>query len=273
MSDLARYQQASASTQNQAMAAVLFLYAQVLKSPIQEPIDALRAKKRKRIPVVLSEQETARLLAEMQGTVRLMAELTYGAGLRLSETLGLRVQDIDLEQGRTLVRDGKGQKDRLTVLPMSLTSKLQAHLVRVKALHIDDLAHGYGATVLPRAYAQPIARARSDFSWQFVFPSSTLFHDAVTGVHGRWHVHESTLQRAVSRAAKSAEIRKRVTVHSLRYSFATRLVRSGVDIRRVQMLLGHTHVNTTMIYAHIVDMFQSQVTSPLDNLEQPVGGA
>lgn len=273
LSHLARHYQSSASTQNQALAALLFLYARVLKTPIQEPIDALRAKKPSRVPVVLSEAETARLLAELNGTIRLMAELTYGAGLRLSETLGLRVHDLDLEQRRILVRNGKGQKDRLTIVPMSLVAKLQSHLVRVKALHVDDLARGYGATVLPRSYAQRLTRARSEFSWQFIFPSSSLFHDASTGVNGRWHVHQSTFQRAVALAAKHANICKRVTVHTLRHSFATHLIQAGVDIRRVQMLLGHTHVNTTMIYAHIVDSFQLQVTSPLDSLELPGGGA
>lgn len=273
LSHLAQHKQSSASGQNQALAALLFLYASVLKSPIQVPIDALRAKKPKRVPVVLSKEETARLLAKLDGTLRLMAEITYGAGLRLSETLGLRVHDLDFEHHRIVVKNGKGQKDRLTIMPTSLAVKLQAHLVRVKALHIRDLAQGYGATVLPRAYAQRLTRARSEFPWQFVFPSSSLFHDTSTGVRGRWHVHESTFQRAVTGAAKRADISKRVTVHTLRHSFATHLILAGVDIRRVQMLLGHTHVNTTMIYAHIVDLFQLRVASPLDDLELPVGGA
>lgn len=273
LSHLVRHEQSSASTQNQALAALLFLYARVLKTPIQEPVNALRAKKPSRVPVVLSEAETACLLAQMTGTLRLMVELTYGAGLRLSETLGLRIQDLDLEQRRVLVRNGKGQKDRLSIVPTSLVAKLRSHLLRVKRLHVDDIARGYGSTVLPRSYARRLTTARSEFSWQFVFPSSSLFHDSSTGVHGRWHAHQSTFQRAIAQAAKQADIQKRVTVHTLRHSFATHLIHAGVDIRRVQMLLGHTHVNTTMIYAHIVDSFQLQVTSPLDNLRLPGGGA
>lgn len=264
LSSLAVRESASASTQNQALSALLFLYRHVLEQPIASPVKALRARQYHYIPTVLSIDEVQRLFAGLSGTLRLMAELTYGSGLRVSETLGLRVQDVDVPARRILVRDGKGRKDRFTILPESLVGRLQRHLVRVKEIHVDDLVGGHGASVMPRAYARRMPHASRDFIWQFVFPSSSLFHDQRTGVSGRWHVHKSTLQKAVQRAARVADIRKRVSVHTLRHSFATHLLQAGCDVRRIQALLGHSHVNTTMVYAHIVDGQQLAVTSPLD---------
>ena len=264
LSDLASHKLASASAQNQALSSLLFLYKCVLEQPIDEPIDALRAKKYNYIPTVLSIEEVQNLLTSMSGTLRLMAELTYGAGTRVSETHALRVQDIDFASKRIVVRDGKGRKDRFTLLPESLIGPLQQHLLKVKALHLTDLARGYGASVTPREYAQRKSCTNKDFIWQFAFPSASLFHDSATGLSGRWHVHISTLQKAVQRAARKADIRKRVSVHTLRHSFATHLLQGGCDVRQIQMLLGHSHINTTMVYAHIVDANQLSVISPLD---------
>ena len=264
LTNLAAREKSSASTQNQALSALLFLYKHVLQSPIDTPVNALRAKKYTHIPTVLSVDEVQTLFSILPGTQRLMAELTYGSGMRLSEIHNLRVQDVDFPNKRILVRDGKGRKDRFTILPHKLVAPLQSHLLKVKELHVKDLAAGYGASVMPRAYAKRMSRARKDFIWQFVFPSRSLFHDASTGLCGRWHVHASTLQKAVQRAARVADIRKRVSVHTLRHSFATHLLQSGCDVRRIQALLGHTHINTTMVYAHIVDGQQLAVVSPLD---------
>lgn len=273
LSHLASNQNASASTQNQALSALLFLYKNVLDKPIDALVKATRAKRYDYIPTVLSVDEVQRLLDSMSGTLRLMAGLTYGAGLRVSETHSLRVQDLDFTAKRILVRDGKGRKDRFTLLPQSLIEPLQKHLIKVKLLHVDDLARGYGASVMPRAYAARMPHASKEFIWQFVFPSGSLFHDATTGLSGRWHVNKSTLQKAIQRAAKKAEIRKRVSAHALRHSFATHLLKNGCDIRQIQLLLGHTHINTTMIYAHIMDAHQLAVISPLDKHPGSSGGA
>ena len=265
LSSLVMRERASASTQNQALSALLFLYKHVLLQPLDSINSGMRAKRYDYIPTVLSIAEVQKLFSGLSGTLRLMAELTYGAGLRVSETLSLRIQDIDFQNNRILVRDGKGRKDRFTLLPKRLIKPLQHHLVKVKAQHVNDLARGHGASVLPNAYAKRMTHARKEFIWQFVFPSQKLFHDKTTGLSGRWHVHKSTLQRAIQLAARSTSIQKRVTVHTLRHSFATHLLQNGCDVRRIQILLGHTHINTTMIYAHIVDGQQLAVASPLDS--------
>lgn len=264
LSSLVSLEGASASTQNQALSALIFLYQHVLDKPINE-IKALKAKRYNYIPTVLTVDEVQRLLSSMSGTVRLMAELTYGSGMRVSETHNLRVQDLDFANKRILVHDGKGRKDRFTLLPETLMEPLRRHLLKVKRLHVKDLTTGYGASVMPCAYAKRMSHARKDFIWQFVFPSRSLFHDKNTGISGRWHVHTSTLQRAVQKAARAADIRKRVSVHTLRHSFATHLLQDGCDVRRIQSLLGHRHINTTMIYAHIIDSQQLAVISPLDS--------
>lgn len=264
LSSLAAPENASPSSQNQALSALLFLYRHVLEQPFDTPVNALRARKYRHIPTVLSVEEVQALFAALSGTQRLMAELTYGSGMRVSETHSLRIQDIDFPNRRILVRDGKGRKDRFTLLPEKLVVPLQRHLLKVKELHVADLASGYGASVMPRAYAKRMPHASKDFIWQFVFPSDSIFHDENTGLSGRWHVHASSLQKAVQRAARAADIRKKVSIHALRHSFATHLLQGGCDVRRIQALLGHTHINTTMIYAHIVDAQQLSVVSPLD---------
>ncbi len=263
LSNLASREQVSASTQNQALAALIFLYRHVLDKPLGK-VKAFKAKHYQHIPTVLAVDEVQRLLGSMSGTKRLMAELVYGSGMRISEAHGLRIQDIHFSTRRILVHDAKGRKDRFTLLPQRLIKPLHRHLLKVKALHINDLAAGHGASVMPRAYAKRMTRARKDFMWQFVFPSRTRFHDKGTGVSGRWHIHASTLQKAVQRAAKLAGLRKRVTVHTLRHSFATHLLQDGCDVRKIQALLGHAHINTTMVYVHIVDAQQLEVVSPLD---------
>lgn len=264
LTNLAVHEKSSASTQNQALAALQFLYKHVLDKPLESDVNALRAKKYEYIPTVLTIDEVKKLFSSLSGTQLLMAELTYGSGMRVSETHNLRVQDIDFHNRRILVRDGKGRKDRSTVLPEKLVAPLQSQLLKIKHIHVNDIASGYGASVMPRAYAKRMSNASKDFIWQFVFPSSSLFHDKNTGISGRWHVNVSTLQKAIQRAAIAADIRKRVTVHTLRHSFATHLLQSGCDLRSIQKLLGHAHINTTMIYVHILDGQQLTVISPLD---------
>lgn len=263
LSNLVSREQVSAATQNQALCALLFLYRHVLDKPL-EGIKAFKSKHTQQIPTVLTVAEVQRLFGHMSGTMRLMAELVYGSGMRISETHGLRIQDIHFSTKCILVHDGKGRKDRFTLLPERLVKPLHRHLLKLKALHIDDLTAGYGASVMPRAYAKRMPRARKDFIWQFVFPSRARFHDKATGVSGRWHIHTSTLQKSVQRAAQAAGLRKRVTVHTRRHSFATHLLQDGCDIRKIQALLGHAHINTTMIYVHIMDAQQLAVVSPLD---------
>ena len=224
----------------------------------------MRAKRYHYIPTVATVDEVHRLFACLHGTQRLIAELTYGAGMRVSETHALRVQDLDFANRRIMVRDGKGRKDRFTLLPTRLVTPLQSHLLKVKALHVSDLARGFGSSVTPRSHARRMTRASREFIWQFVFPSAKLFHDTTTGISGRWHVNQSSLQKAIPMAAREAGIQKRISAHTLRHSFATHLLQNGCDVRRIQALLGHTHINTTMVYAHIVDSQQLAVVSPLD---------
>ena len=268
LTHLARDEHVSASAQNQALAALLFLYKHVLEQPLEEDIDAARAKRHAHIPTVLSPDEIGGLLGRMQGTFRLMAELTYGSGMRLQEVHGLRVQHVDFAARRIHVFNGKGRRDRITLLPVSLIPDLNAHLLRVKALHGEDLRKGYGRSVYPAAYASHSPRATSDFGWQFVFPSRKLFRDPKTGISGRWHSNPSAFQRAIKRAAEAAGIHRRVTVHCLRHSFATHLLKLGTDIRVIQSLLGHRDLATTMVYAHIVDSHRLTATSPLDLLTE-----
>jgi integron integrase len=271
LTNLAEQEHVSSSTQNQAMSALLFLYKAVLRTPLEERIQASRAKRYQHIPTVLSVDEVRLLFEQLNGTSRLMAQLTYGSGLRLLEVHRLRVCDIDFAAKRVHVRDSKGRKDRSTLLPSSLIPDLRSHLARVSALHTEDLMLGYGNSVLPRAYHLKSKTASRQFRWQFVFPATRLFHDLETGLSGRWHVNESVLQRAVHRAADQAKIHRRVSVHTLRHSFATHLLQDGYDIRIIQTLLGHTNVNTTMIYAHIADNLGLSTRSPFDRMNGKAG--
>jgi integron integrase len=264
LNHLAREPDVAAATQNQALSALLFLYKEVLGRPLPWLDDLERAKRPARLPAVLTRTEVQRLLAGMRGTKWLMASLLYGAGLRLRECLKLRVKDIDFDYRQILVRDGKGAKDRVTMLPASLIELLKAHLVRVKALHERDLAQGCGDVELPHALARKYPRAQYEWAWKFVFPSHKLSPDPGSGVIRRHHVYENYLVRGVKDAARAAGIAKHVSCHTLRHSFATHLLEGGYDIRTVQELLGHASVETTMVYTHVMNKGGRGVTSPLD---------
>jgi integron integrase len=266
---LAREREVAAATQNQALSALLFLYREVLGQPLPWLEDLDRAKRPARLPSVLTRDEVQRLLGQMQGVKWLMASLLYGAGLRLRECLKLRVKDADFGYRQILVRDGKGAKDRVTMLPQSVIEPLQAHLVRVKSLHERDLAAGYGDVELPDALARKYPKAPYEWAWKFVFPSHRLSTDPRSGVIRRHHVYENYVIRGVKQAAFAARIAKHVSCHTLRHSFATHLLEAGYDIRTVQELLGHADVSTTMIYTHVLNKGGQGVKSPLDRLEQP----
>jgi integron integrase len=255
----------AASTQNQALYAILFLYREVLRKDLDEKtIDAVRAKKPKRLPVVLTREEVRRVIGLLSGAHRLMAKLLYGSGLRLMECLRLRVKDVDFEQRQIVVRDGKGGKDRVTILPEALVPFLQEHLQHVKYLHDDDLKKGYGSAPLPSALERKYPNASRDWKWQYVFPASKRTPYPHTGLIGRSHADPGGLYKAIKRATRRAGIDKNVTPHVFRHSFATHLLEDGYDIRTVQELLGHKNVKTTMIYTHVLNRGGLAVRSPLD---------
>jgi integron integrase len=264
LTHLAVQQNVAASTQNQALSALLFLYRDVLKTPLDLPIAAIRAKKPKRLPMVLTKEETLTVIARLPGTQRLMAKLLYGGGLRLMECLRLRVKDLDFAQHQIIVRDGKGMEDRLTMLPDSLIGPLQEHLSHVEHLHAQDVAQGLGSVYLPYALERKYPRAGRLWIWQYVFPSDRLSKDPRTGITRRHHASESGLQKAVSQAGRSVGLNKRISCHTFRHSFATHLLQQGYDIRTVQELLGHKDVKTTMIYTHVLNRGGLAVRSPLD---------
>jgi integron integrase len=256
------------STQNQALQAILFLYREVLQQPIEGKLHFLYAKRPKRLPTVLTREEAHRVLDAMTGTHKLIAQLLYGSGLRLLEVLRLRVKDLNFEQLQIIVRDGKGFKDRITILPESLVSPLQEHLKRIKILHEQDLSQGYGSVYLPYALERKYPNAHREWIWQYVFPTSKLSHDPRSNVLRRHHIHQSSIQRSVRQAVKLAGVQKRVTPHTFRHSFATHLLEAGYDIRTVQELLGHKNVKTTMIYTHVLNRGPRAVRSPLDLSEK-----
>jgi len=266
LNHLATVRQVSASTQTQALNALVFLYEGVLEKPLGRMAGLKRVQRHHRVPVVLTRDEVRAVLAHMSGTPRLMAELIYGAGLRVQECVTLRVKDVDLAAGRLSVRSGKGNKDRTTVLPSRLSEPLQQHLLRVAGLHKTDLSHGAGLAPMPNALARKYPSASSSLAWQFVFPSSVLRPWGDTGRMARWHTSVTTVQRAFREAVRRAEIRKHASVHTLRHSFATHLLASGTDIRTIQLLLGHRSLQTTMIYTHVLEATRN-VVSPLDKLE------
>ncbi|MEO8442979.1 MAG: integron integrase [Betaproteobacteria bacterium] len=268
LNHLARARSVAASTQNQALSALLFLYKEVLTQPLPWLDDIDRVKRPARVPAVLTQDEIQALLSRLDGTKWIMASLIYGAGLRLRECLKLRVKDIDLSYRQVIVRDGKGGKDRVTILPEKLIGPLEQHLVRVKNLHAKDLADGNGDVELPDALARKYPGAAYELAWKFVFPSRKLSTDPRTGVIRRHHIFDDVLGRAVKQAARSAGIHKHVSCHTLRHSFATHLLENGYDIRTVQELLGHSSVETTMIYTHVMNKGGRGVKSPLDKLEQ-----
>lgn len=254
----------AASTQNQAKSALLFLYREVLEIELPWLDDVAKAKDGKRLPVVLTVQESMRLLDEMEGTSGLIARLLYGTGMRVMEGVRLRVKDVEFARRELIVREGKGNKDRVTMLPQSLIEPLQQHLVRVKARHDKDLAAGFGDVYLPFALARKYPTAGREWHWQYVFPAAKRSIDPRSDVERRHHVTDQAVQRAVRQAARDAGINKPVTPHTLRHSFATHLLQSGYDIRTVQELLGHKDVQTTMIYTHVLNRGGRGVMSPLD---------
>ena len=267
LSDLATRHGVSASTQNQARAALLFLYRVVLEAPLPGLAGVTRAKRPPRLPTVLSRAEVDQVLAALgalRSPYQLVAQLLYGAGLRLMEGLHLRVKDLDPTRGELLVRAGKGGKDRVTVLPAVAADALVTHLARVRALHARDLAGGGGRVALPGALARKMAQAAASWPWQWVFLATSRYRDAVTGAPCRHHVHETAVQRAVRDAAVRAGLTRRVTCHTFRHSFATHLPEAGYDIRTVQELLGHRDVRTTMIYTHVLNRGGRGVISPID---------
>jgi len=261
---LAREREVAAATQNQALSALLFLYKEVLAAPLPWLAELERARRPARMPTVLTPAEVRALLGRMQGTKWLMASLLYGAGLRLRECLKLRVKDIDFEYRQIVVRDGKGAKDRVTMLLESVIGPLKRHLERGRALHERDLACGYGDVELPDALARKYPRAQYEWGWRFVFPSAKRSVDPRTGVIRRHHVYENYLIRGVKEAARAARIVNHVSCHTLRHSFATHLLEAGYDIRTVQELLGHDSVETTMVYTHVMNKGGRGVRSPLD---------
>jgi integron integrase len=264
LSHLAVERNVSASTQNQAKAALLFLYREVLSIELPWLDEVIAAKTAKRLPVVLTPVEMRKLLDAMSGTMGLITRLLYGTGMRLLEGLRLRVKDVEFSRREIIVREGKGNKDRVTVLPENLILPLQAHLEKVKALHERDLDAGFGNVFLPDALAVKYPHAAKSWGWQFVFPSTSRSIDPRSGVERRHHIYETSVQRAVREAARLAEIHKPVSPHVLRHSFATHLLQAGYDIRTVQELPGHADVSTTMIYTHVLNKGGRGVTSPLD---------
>jgi integron integrase len=266
LNHLARDRKVAAATQNQALCALLFLYREVLGQPLAWLDNLDRAKRPARVPTVLTRSEMKAILEKLQSTRWIMAGLLYGAGLRLRECLKLRVKDVDFGYGQIVVRDGKGAKDRVTMLPAIVIEPLRPHLVRVRALHERDLAAGYGSVELPHALQVKYPRAACEWGWKFVFPSYKLSVDKRSGEIRRHHVYENYLIRAVKQAARAAGITKHVSCHTLRHSFATHLLEGGYDIRTVQELLGHQSVETTMIYTHVMNKGGRGVASPFDTL-------
>lgn len=264
LTELAVKRNVSASTQNQALAALLFLYKEVLALDLPWLADVVRAKKPQRLPVVLSIEDVRRILAALDGELWLVCSLRYGTGMRLMEVLRLRVKDVDFSRREILIRDGKGMKDRVTMLPNRLQEPLRRHLAVVRATHKAELELGRGDVWLPFALARKYPRAPVEWGWQYVFPASGLSVDPRSGAVRRHHLDEKRVQRSFKRAAREAGVVKQVSPHTLRHCFATHLLESGQDIRTVQELLGHSDVKTTMIYTHVLNRGGLAVLSPLD---------
>ena len=262
---LALERNVAASTQNQAFNALVFLYKRVLESPL-ENVKATRSRKEARIPVVLTREEVKQVLLLLDGVPELVVKLLYGCGLRITEAVKLRVQNIDFGFKQVTVRDGKGMKDRVTPFPDNLESLLRNHLERVKMIHEKDLAQGYGSVYLPNALARKYPKAEREWNWQYVFPGRGLSKDPRSGIIRRHHLDQSAINRAIKQAARQTEITKKVSAYTFRHSFATHLLQRGTDIRTIQSLLGHKDLETTMIYTHVLKQGGEGVVSPLDDL-------
>lgn len=266
LSALATQRHVSASTQNQARSALLFFFSRVVGTPLPPLQGVTPASRPPRLPIVLSREEVASILGQMSGARQIVAMLLYGSGLRLMEGLRLRIKDVDFARAQLVVRGGKGDKDRVTVFPGSLTERLSSHLLRVKRLHEHDIACGAGFVALPGALGRKWPGVGRTWVWQWVFPATTVYADRETGERRRHHLHETTVQRAFRDAVTRVRLPKRATCHSLRHSFATHLLERGADIRTIQELLGHTHLETTMIYTHVLSRGAGAVRSPLEDL-------
>ncbi len=266
LTHLATERNVSASTQNQAFSSILFLYRHVLNIPLDDlALAAYRPQRAKSVPTVLSKEEVKRLLLSLTGTPKLIAQVMYGGGLRIMEAMRLRIKDVDFDNRQVIVRDGKGENDRFTILPDSLIQPLKLQLQQVKITHLKDLQDGFGAVYLPDAIEQKAPNANKDWIWQYLFPAIDIAKDPRTGIARRHHLHETVVQKAIRQAARAAKIDKHVTPHTLRHSFATHLLQNNYDIRTIQELLGHKDVKTTMIYTHVLQRGGLAVKSPLDN--------
>ena len=263
---LAETKNVAASTQNQALCALVFLYQQVLNNKMPFLDNLKRAKKPKRLPVVLTQNEVKDLLTNMEGHSKLIAQLLYGSGLRLSEALRLRVLDVDFKYSQITVRNGKGNKDRLTMLPQTVSSSLLNYIDNNKKIHKKDSSRGYGKALLPKALARKYPGESKEFKWQYVFLSNQISKDPRSGLRHRHHLSDTYVQKSVKRAVQKSSIQKHATCHTLRHSFATHLLENGYDIRTVQELLGHKNLKTTMVYTHVLNKGGKGVQSPVDVL-------
>jgi integron integrase len=266
LTNLAVNEHVSASTQNQALSALLFLYRHVLDREVGDLGKVIRARKPARLPVVMTRNEVKTVLANLKGVHWLMATLMYGTGMRLMECLRLRVKDIDFGSNQVTVREGKGDKDRITMLPEIVREELKEHLKRVKKIHDRDLSDGYGRVQMPYALSRKYPNAAAEWGWQFVFPQMKRWVNARSGEQGRHHVHPTIIQKAIATAVRGAKLTKHATAHTFRHSFATHLLEEGYDIRTIQELLGHKDVKTTMIYTHVLNRGGRGVRSPADTI-------
>jgi integron integrase len=264
LTHLAVNENVAASTQNQALCAILFLYREVLQQELNLNLDAVRAKRPHYLPTVLTVEETLEILKNLTGVYQIVAKLLYGSGLRLNEALSLRVKDLDFSQKQIIVRDSKGMESRVTMLPQNVVDQLKEHLQQVKRTHQQDLERGYGETFLPFALQKKYPNAAKEWIWQYVFPASRIAKDPRSELMCRYHLHESGMQKTLKQAVRIAKIEKRIGCHTFRHSFATHLLQNGYDIRTVQELLGHKDVKTTMIYTHVLNRGGKGVISPLD---------
>ena len=266
LTHLALHGRVSASTQNQAFNALLFLYRHILHVETDDFTSVARAKRKMNLPAVLSRDEVKKILSSLDGPYLLMAQLMYGCGLRLMECLRLRIKDVDFENDLLMVRSGKGEKDRSLMIPEKIKEELARHVASAKEIHDQDVKMGYGEVSLPDALDKKYPRAPKELGWQWVFPAEKLSVDPRTGKVMRWHIHPSAIQRAVKEAVMKTGLPKKASCHTLRHSFATHLLEAGHNIRTIQELLGHKHVNTTMIYTHVIRKKPSEIKSPLDGL-------
>ena len=267
LTHLAVHKNVAPSTQNQAMNALVFLYKKVLKQTLDQKIDAVRAKSRKNIPVVMTHEEVVKVISFMKGNPQLAGKLLYGCGLRITEVIRLRVHDIEFNLKSITVRSGKGNKDRITTLPTSVIPLLKGHLTKVRIIHEQDLSKGYGSVYLPYALSRKFKNAEKEWQWQYVFPAGGLSMDPRSNTIRRHHIDPSVINKAIKISVRKAGLHKRITAHTFRHSFATHLLQRGTDIRTIQALLGHKDVSTTMIYTHVLQQGGLGVISPLDDLD------